>query len=531
MPMPRLRNAVPLLFLVSALALLLCPAPARAQVVLSAFRQDQQVQQPSSSVTLTATLTQPQFQGDWHIQSANINIDGTDYPATVGSTTGTGNGIATTISYVWDASSAGNPSEHQISASAKVQFEYEGPPSGLVDTISSTSPTYTAGGSTTAFYGDGREADLVIADIRLKSIGFTGNIGLTQNQTTPVATLEFTWDPASNSQTPSSPAAYVQGKTVGFTMTLCDSTGAALTGSATTGYTLKLTANPNATNAGTGQPVPPLTLYDNTTASPVAPTSFSGSSATVTATAALSGYVARYTTTFSPVTFYVQFTHVTPTPTWGVAGSCTPSGNMIYAVVATPTAPMATPWVPVLDYACKWATGATDAASATTALAKGLYNNGAYNGNIFYTDTPQDGEETFHLKNFLSNTARGGTLTGDCRVFADFLCCLSNGIGAKSLQVQRSAAVADISPNKDGHCHFFTKNFVNAPWDSSVPSPNSWDYHEWACSDVVFDACMGTTPTPLVNLTEPNYQSAVVDYTLSPHFFQAQSAFTPTIVN
>ena len=71
----------------------------------------------------------------------------------------------------------------------------------------------------------------------------------------------------------------------------------------------------------------------------------------------------------------MKFTYVTPTPTWCMGGSSVPSDNILYAVVATPTAPMTTPWVSVLEYACKWATGATNAASATNALAKGLYDS------------------------------------------------------------------------------------------------------------------------------------------------------------
>ena len=261
---------------------------------------------------------------------------------------------------------------------------------------------------------------------------------------------------------------------------------------------------------------------------PVAPTAFTGP-----ATTALSSYVAGYTTTSAPIQVYVEFSKVTPAPSWCQVGVYPAFGTKTYALVATPTAPMATPWVPVLDYACQWATGATDAASATTALAKRLYDNGTYNVNVYYTNMPQDGQETFQLKGFLNNTRGGGNLTGDCRAFADFLCCLSNGIGAKPLQVQRSAKAADIRSNTGTNrpCHFFTKNSVDAPWGSSVAFSNSWDYHEWACSDVVFDACIGTTPTPVINLTEPNYQSAVVDYTQSPHFFQVQDAFTPTIVN
>ena len=550
MATPRLRNAVPLLSLVSALGLLLCTAPVRAQVVLSAFSQDQQIRQPSSSVTLTAT--QPQYQGDWHIQLADINIDGTDHPAAVGSTTGIASHIiVTSLSYVWDASSAGNPSEHKISASAKLQWEYEGPPSGPVNTINSTSPAYTAGGSTTDFYGDGREADLVIADMRLKSIGFTGNIALNQDLTTHIPRPEFTWDPASGSSTASGPAAYVQGSSVGFTMTFCDSKGAALIGSATTGYTLNLQANPNANNGATGQPVAPLTLYDNTTASPVAPATFSGSSATVTATTALSGYVARYTATLSPLNIYVEFTHVTPMPTWGLVSSPSSTGNTLYAVVATPTAPMATPWVPVLDYACKWATGATDAASATTALANAEWNNCTYSESAVYTDLsndpntngyPQDGQEVFSLQRFLNAGQASGQLTGDCRVFADFLCCLSNAIGATPLKVQRSALAYDIRHNTDNHCYFTTKYGFQAPPVNGVYSqPQTWVYHQWATSNVydgAFETGTSNSPTvyptsviALTNKSITDYHNTLVDTTKFPSFWQPQTAFMPSVAN
>ena len=547
MAMPRPRNAVSLLGLVVALALLLRIAPARAQVVLSAFSQDQPIRQPSSSVTLTATLTQPQFQGDWHVQSGTITIDGTDHPAVVTFTSGT----LTNLSYVWDVSSAGNPSEHTISASAQVQFEYEGPPSGDVLTLSSTSPPPPAAGPYTDFYGDGREADLVVADMHLKSLGFTGNIALTQDATTPVSTPEFTWDPASNSLLNSSPSAYVQGSNVGFTLTLCDSTGAALTGSATTGYTLKAQADPNAINAATGQPIPPLTLYDNTTPSPIVPTTFSGSAATVSASVALSGYVARYTLTLSALNFYVEFTHVTPTPTWGMGGSSVPSGNILYAVVATPTAPMTTPWVPVLEYACKWATGATNAASATTALTNAEWNNCTYNESAVYTDLstdpstngyPQDGQEVFSLQRFL-NAGRGNNqLTGDCRVFADFLCCLSNAVGVTPLKVQRSALAYDIRHNSDNHCYFTTKYGFQAPPVQGVYNQTvAWVYHQWTTSNVYDGASVVSTsnspvtyPTsviPLDNKSITDYHDTFVDTTISPCFWQPQTAFTPSVVN
>ena len=514
--------------------LLLAAAPARAQVVLSAFTLDQHVGQPSSSTTVTAYLSQPTTQGEWYIQSANITIDGVDHPATVGSTTGTGNGVVTALSYVWDSSSAGNPSEHTISASAQVQWEYEGPPSGPVDTINSTAPAYTAGGSTTAFYGDGRAADLVFADMRLKSIGFTGNIGITQNATTGVSTPEFTWDPAGGGSTASSPAAYVQGKTVGFTMTFCDSKGAALTGTATTGYTLKLQANPNGINAGTGQPVPSLTLYDNTTVSPVAPATFSGSMATVTATTALGSYVARYTTTLAPINLYVQFTHVTPTPTWGLVSSPAASGNTLYTVLATPTAPMATPWVPLLDYACRWATGSTDATSATTALTKAEYDGCTYNnGNYAHTDYPwQDGSETFHLQAMLNDG------TGQCNDFADFLVCLSNAIGARPLKPQRSVTATEYANGS----RFYTKAITAAHDETAsdaAPFPGGWTYHQWANDGNILDGSLrfGGTTTP-ADLSGPalgtTYNLDLVSsylHTPSTPDWDPQPPFVLTVVN
>ena len=43
-------------------------------------------------------------------------------------------------------------------------------------------------------------------------------------------------------------------------------------------------------------------------------------------------------------------------------------GNTVYATVATPTAPMDQPWVGVLDDACTWAKGTSDASVTTTPL-------------------------------------------------------------------------------------------------------------------------------------------------------------------
>ena len=267
----------------------------------------------------------------------------------------------------WNSSTAANPSEHTLYALAQIS---QGTQTLSLD---SRNPPPPNSGPYSGSYGDGRVSDLVIADVQLQSLKFNSSIPLAQDAVTLVSTPEFVWN-----QHPLYSAAYVQGKNVNFTMTLCDSKGAALTGSATLGYALKLQATPNTTDPATSQADPALTLFDNTTGVPVAPVAFTaGTSVTVSATTALYSWVAKYAASFSPLSFYVKFTHVTPTPTWKQVATLNLS-NTLYAVIATPTAPMATPWTGVLDYACSWAARTTNATDATKAATKGLYDHGHY---------------------------------------------------------------------------------------------------------------------------------------------------------
>ena len=524
------------------LASLIQPLPARAQgpydvpriSVLNYYQYngavDQKVFAPAPTIHIVAYF--------WHafgtITSATITVDGSPYTATVNGTTGN---ISASID--WDASQAANPSEHTATVTMMVKPDpYHDPVTYQSDKLQPPPPTgpYPSG----AVYGDGRVADFVVADIRLKSLKFTGNIGINQDQTTPVPTPEFTWDTASRSLTTPQPACYVQGKNVGFTMTFCDPTGAALAGTATTGYGIKLQANPNGTNAATGQPVPSSTLFDNTTTTPISATPFSGSTASVTATTALNSYVARYTTTFSALNIYAKFTHVTPTPTWGIVNSyASPTatiGNTVYAVLATPTDPMKTPWVPVLDYACRWATGSTDATSATTALTKAEYDGCTYNnGNYAHTDYPwQDGSETFHLQAMLNDG------TGQCNDFADFLVCLSNAIGARPLKPQRSVTATEYA-NGNGS-RFYTKAITAAHDETAsdaAPFPGGWTYHQWANDGNIFDGSLrfGGTTTP-ADLSGPalgtTYNLDLVSsylHTPSTPDWDPQPPFVLTVVN
>jgi len=465
--------------------------------------QDQQIFAPAATTRLSATVGNlGNFTLDW----VKISVDGgTPTAATV-------NPNNPNSYYIDWPQSGGNPSEHSVVATAQIHNAQQ-----TLKMDSSYAPNRVYAPS-----GMGRAADDIIADVRPQSLKFSGNIALNRDAVTPVPTPEFTWSAGNSSPATSNPAAYVQGQKVNATLTLGSSAGAALTGSATLGYGLKLQATPNTTNPAANQADPVLTLCDNTTSSPFTPTSC-GSSVSIAATTALNSWVSTYSLSFSPLTLYVEFTKL-PTPVWVSLGSY-PSGNTLYAVVATPTAPMATPWVPVLDKACNWARRTSDATSATTAIAKTMYNAFTYYGNTTHTVRPTpdvDGVETFSVLGFLSDKQ------GDCRDFADFLVSSSNAIGAKNLQSQRSDTVANIDR---GQVEFRTKNFIAAPYQQqAVPSSNSWVFHQWSVADNVYDACLGTTPTPLVNLPLSTYFSTLVDQTL-PYKWNPQAAFTPTLSN
>lgn len=281
--------------------------------------------------------------------------------------------------YDWNTSRVLNPSEHTISATAQVQLNYEQGLYGSIYSIASTASAPPAQGPYPydTFYGDGRAADYIIADIHLKSVTFNNNVLLAQDDVNQVTPPEFTWNPSTNALTASQPAAYLKAKNVKFTAQLCSSSGVSLTGSATMGYAVTVQANPNTTNPSTSQPDPTLTLYDNSSSGP----SLCGTYFSVNATTALDNWVARYTETFTALNLYVKFTKI-PTPTWSqVQSYANPHntiGNTLYALVAGPTAPMVRPWYGVLDDACVWAARTADATTATTDLATGLYSNGTY---------------------------------------------------------------------------------------------------------------------------------------------------------
>jgi len=493
----------------------------QVQPITAALKVDQDLQviAPAATTRLSATLINT---SGFTVDSVSISVDGgTPIAATM--TPGSPNNY-----FINWPQTGGNPSEHSVKATAVIHD-----PIGSI-TLDSTRPE-----------GNGRPADDIIADVRLQLLKFNGNIKLTQDATTPVPTPEFTWTSASNSPATSNPAAYIQGSSVNLTMLLGSSTGAALTGGATMGYALKLQATPNTTNPATKQADPTLTLYDNTTGIPFLPTPC-GSSVTVAATTPLDGWVAEYTTSFSALGLYVEFTQL-PKPVWRQIGSYPGSGstfgNSFYATLAGPSAPMTTPWVGVLNDACNWAKRTTAATTATAAVTTSLYNNGHYNGgNPAFTTSSTDTGETFHLKSYLAS-ASPYPLYGQCNDFSDFLCCLSNALGARPIKSQRSATVAEINAGS----HFFTNPITASPEQNSAnaaPVSGGWAYHQWTNDTTLFDGCLrfGGTVTPS-DITGPAFGSTyntdlVASYlhSFSPPAlpvadWDPQTPFVPTIAN
>jgi hypothetical protein len=209
---------------------------------------------------------------------------------------------------------------------------------------------------------------------------------------------------------------------------------------------------------------------------------------------------------------------------------------------------MAQPWVGVLDKACDWAKGTVSATDATTALIKGEYNGCTYDGRVIYTDlaqsgVTQDGQEAFSLLKFLNNFMNTRQpLTGDCRTFADFLCCLSGSIGATPLQVQRSASAHDI--NSNANCSFNTNFGYEAhPIQGQADNGVAWHFHQWAvASSSIYDGAFQlatdqttvhyypTNLSPLISTSLTDFYNKLVDKS-APICWQPQTAFTPSVVN
>ncbi|MEW5923507.1 MAG: hypothetical protein AB1746_05920 [Candidatus Zixiibacteriota bacterium] len=112
----------------------------------------------------------------------------------------------------------------------------------------------------------------------------------------------------------------------------------------------------------------------------------------------------------------------TPTTEMGETGE-----HVLYAINATPNAPMATPWVDVLEYATNWASGQTTEAGVVSGIISGIYYSGmVYDGGGHHTTSYGN----FNLSGVFSELKTGGmTVYMDCRDCANFFHVLTNALG------------------------------------------------------------------------------------------------------
>ncbi len=156
------------------------------------------------------------------------------------------------------------------------------------------------------------------------------------------------------------------------------------------------------------------------------------------------------------------------------------TGHHHYFVLLTePKAPMAIPWVDVLNYACDWADGKSSSSTALEALTKGLYyNSGLVYGSTHYKKDNENNQTKwiFHLTDFLDDWNYA-----DCQDCSMFLSILSSSIGA-SLTKTRS-----IYPK---NADYFNAKKVLKIGEASWKIPEYWAFHQVACNDdgtVIYD--------------------------------------------
>ena len=176
------------------------------------------------------------------------------------------------------------------------------------------------------------------------------------------------------------------------------------------------------------------------------------------------------------------------------------SSHTFYNVLSIPTAPMAVPWVEVLDYSCDWASGETTEVNVATEVAKTLYSDLGidYQYSTRYTDGT-DNEELW-LQTFLDDVSDNNTLVSNCSDMANLFCTFSSALGCESqtkalygsMHTRSIYVIGDSIPlEKDFGLHQF--GWLNSKvydsclwlWNNGVIHPYNMsllDYKGWLIS-------------------------------------------------
>ncbi len=167
--------------------------------------------------------------------------------------------------------------------------------------------------------------------------------------------------------------------------------------------------------------------------------------------------------------------------------------HILYTTYSTPNAPMATPWLEVLEYATEWASGETTEAGVVQGIVSGIYTSGmVYDGYQHHT-IEMDG---FNLTSVFNELRTPGlTVYMDCRDAANFFHVLTNALGFSHQYLRIPGP--------------FTYNRI-LPMGQSLCNSGGWNYHQvgWCGSQVADGSAKLTCNVAAIcNITEANYIS------------------------
>ena len=182
--------------------------------------------------------------------------------------------------------------------------------------------------------------------------------------------------------------------------------------------------------------------------------------------------------------------------------------HIVYTVHSTPQAPMATPWLDVLEYATDWASGETTEAGVVDKIVNGIYNKGmVYDGGGQHTT----GMGNFNLTAVFNELRTSGLIVYmDCRDCANLFHVLTNALGFahQYLRIPGPFTYKPMLP-------------MGVTWTGSTSCvSDGWNYHQvgW-CGSHVADASTQLNCTSSVSslilaicdITDINYINYLTD--------------------
>lgn len=178
-----------------------------------------------------------------------------------------------------------------------------------------------------------------------------------------------------------------------------------------------------------------------------------------------------------------------------------------YTLLATPQAPMSTPWTEVLDYACVWAANQTTSANVAQKVTEGIYYMEDTDDDIDYDYTSFycDDYDELRLSDFLYHIKTISNVKVNCTDCGNLVNVFTAAVGCQShsKRIWHGISTKEIDPigNSFG-------------WGAV-----SWSYHQYGWfNDLVDDASLRLDrygmPRVPTNMTQDNYNSLLIEGTL-----------------